>query len=836
MVAQYKNAKGGAQATEAGQLFISAEEALTGSGDFDSAIRPARKALAIFTQLATPKGGKPAPSKATRDCVRLVVHASLAKVEMLRYVKTFMYKQDVKETLEEAQALVTSHLEGCRANGDRRSEGAMLLSGAEISAQRGGADERQAALKAVEEARALFNDAKDVVPGEDGRLEGLACCLESDVHYASKAWSQALQSAQTAQGLFSKLGDKVLEARAWHRVAMAFAASNDFNSSLDAAMEALSIFRDLELRRLEAYELQSIAEWQLVRERPKEVMPAAKEALAIFEESGYDKIWQGGALRILVDAHLMRFDAASALRVSNHWLEIFRNKGDKRMITMTYDLLAQAHLSRGELTEASECVETAMKGARALGNNEWVAGGLKTSAEVNLHLGWLQAALDSMFEAITMYQKLGDAIEEAKARLQMSDLYVKCGGYESALSEANSAMKIFKKQNDRFGHASALVSVATVHQAMDNLQDALTEATEAAEMCQQDSNMLGEANALALVADIRMLSNDAPGALEAAKRRTSILRDSGLFKMAASSNQLLAEMHLVNQEPEAAVRVAWEGQTACRRAEDRIGEANALITVMRASTALLVGESLKPSSRAWINYMEKALQAGKDALNIAAKLNNKHIHGVVYYWFAHVAAVAGDSKEALNMAKESVDLLKEASIPAEHAKALVLVGEVNAMLGEKQAAKEAVLEGLQILQAHKDKEGEQKARKVLQSLGVVLGGAAVQQQVLMDLGADAAAAPSPGAAEAAVAPSKGLDPDAVQKKILELAAQVVSDEDEIGVDTPLMDMGLDSLNAVQFRNDLAKTFDLALPASLIFDYPTIGDLTRLVMEQHAENA
>lgn len=49
-------------------------------------------------------------------------------------------------------------------------------------------------------------------------------------------------------------------------------------------------------------------------------------------------------------------------------------------------------------------------------------------------------------------------------------------------------------------------------------------------------------------------------------------------------------------------------------------------------------------------------------------------------------------------------------------------------------------------------------------------------------------------------------------------------------DTPLMDTGLDSLSAVQFRNDLTRDFNVKLPASLMFDYPTITALTEKIVQ------
>jgi len=64
--------------------------------------------------------------------------------------------------------------------------------------------------------------------------------------------------------------------------------------------------------------------------------------------------------------------------------------------------------------------------------------------------------------------------------------------------------------------------------------------------------------------------------------------------------------------------------------------------------------------------------------------------------------------------------------------------------------------------------------------------------------------------------------------------------DSLGLDTPLMEMGMDSLMSVEMRNHLGKALDASLPVSLLFNYPSIGEvldyIEREIIEQDSATA
>ena len=53
----------------------------------------------------------------------------------------------------------------------------------------------------------------------------------------------------------------------------------------------------------------------------------------------------------------------------------------------------------------------------------------------------------------------------------------------------------------------------------------------------------------------------------------------------------------------------------------------------------------------------------------------------------------------------------------------------------------------------------------------------------------------------------------------------------MAVDAPLMSAGLDSIDGTEFTNTLAQQFEVELPPTLMFDYPTIESMAGFIAEE-----
>merc|ERR1719382_1421920 len=108
---------------------------------------------------------------------------------------------------------------------------------------------------------------------------------------------------------------------------------------------------------------------------------------------------------------------------------------------------------------------------------------------------------------------------------------------------------------------------------------------------------------------------------------------------------------------------------------------------------------------------------------------------------------------------------------------------------------------------------------------------AMMQQMMPAQGGGGEGQVAQAAAPASVAAKpKGLDPAFVRKQLMTFVKDVMATDDELELDSPFMEAGMDSLSSVSLMSMVAKEFQMALSPSLVFDFPTVRALEDHLVE------
>ncbi|CAK8989139.1 unnamed protein product [Durusdinium trenchii] len=741
----------------------------------DVSIRDATAAADVFRSLGD--------HAKTAEAMRILIAGKLRKADGARPV--------------EALDLVNQELARFRELGSRIGEASMMLSLAEINTDRRGTRKREESLQMGLQALEIFKEL------DNKRLQVSALQHLSNVHIkfcdkgcAGKSGREATKYAQEALALARSLQgdpvqDKLYEASALHNVAVGkWYSECPFKDGLKAAKEALAIFRQLGLKKFQAAQLHSIADWHQRRGIGKQGLPYAEESLQIFQDIESGKGWESAALCTVVSALMDKDDTAGALKVAQEGVEKFRQKGDKQAEAQALDLLAGVYLASNEKDEALKLAEESLALFREVGDKRAESYVLHTVSQVQAKSENHEEAVKLVKESLVLAGELGDTREQAKCLAQLCRMHLLAREYKEAIEFAEEAQVVFQKSQDKCGEGVTLLNKASAHMGMGEIEIALQVAEDANAMFIQEEDKRQEATA----------------------------------------HHFLYEIHTQAGNYEAALREAIMARTMFHKLGDQREEASMCLRVSCAHIQVL-NNSRNLGRRETKKGCDGALKAAKEAVAIAKKFEReKAFLANAYSMMGQCQGMVGKMKEGLKSANEALRISEESSDRRGQAAALVTIGEIYSMNGKKDEARKFAHKSLDIAQKINDPQSQDAALQLLEHLEGK--GKGKQDDYVEDTGAMAApggAEVSTGASE--IGPYKGPTVDALIPRINEIAMQLVQ-TDELHQDAPLMDAGLDSLSMVQFRNALQQQFPgVPMPASLIFDNPSVRALGLNIHEE-----
>lgn len=822
-------------ATKAEKLLAEVEELLE-KEEVEDAEAKATEAVDMFKEIKDMKG--------TAYAMVALVKVWQAKLDCIKYEKRFGWRHDVEDLNQETVEYCETAIEEFVQAKNQWGEGAMHTCLAQTNSIKGKPDLLQKASKSAEKAIDLLTSAKDY------KLLMAALMAQSGVLLKQGKTKEATSAAQSAIGHAQSLDDKKAEAQALTLVALAQGYSRNFHGGYITHLEVLKLYRELGDKKAQAIQLYTIAQWQLTRQNPKDAIPTSKEALAIFESLGTGNGWTGAALRMLVTAYLARSEFSNAMRIVTSSIQKFKEQGEKRMLALANDILAYVHLAQQEVVEALEASKTAIELSQGLDDDEWEADMRKTMAQILSKMDDSDKVIENLEASAEIWKKLKNTTKQVQCHCKIGDEYAKMQDEQKFKAAYKQALTIAKDSGSIKDEAFVNYSQASCYDKSASYDDAATKAQAAADLYYKLSNQEGQSQALSIVADCYHRLGDFAKAMIAAKRRMGLAKGGYQLKSAGASMQKVAELYVEQKEYKTAIKIAKMAKEACVKCEDYVGRVLAETCVMKAVCFHLDSDGAPAKdSKDWECMVQVGAIAKADASKFADRMPGSQIKGTVKYWAAHLSYVEGVGYDALEEASEARSLLFESGNMASVGRCSILLGMIYKDLDNKDAAIDMFEDGMSQCTKQGDKAGVAMAKDYLTKLGFYdkpempagVGGAMTPEmmQMMMSMqasgGAPAALADSGPSDEAAsavavAAPSAvKLTKEQIVPTIMKMVVEVAGSGDALTADVALMDAGIDSLAAVSFRNDLAKAYEIDLPASLMFDYPNVSDLSEHIL-------
>lgn len=799
---------------EAAQLYGQAESAIRDE-QFQDCIAAAEKAVQIFDGM----GAEGASG---------LIDALYILVDAHRQMATTM-----QEKPQNALSISGQYLEKFRVSKNRRGEAAMLLSLAEINHDKRGRKKRQEALETAAEALRIF------VEINDRKFEVLTLIVTGMAHYKFFMYDAMLEEAQRSLDIAEQLGDKFLTAKAQNLTGLAFSSQRKIDEAMERGRAALALWRELGMKRQEAIQTHAMAGWLLYSRWPKKALALAEQTLQTLREVGPAGIPSGAKHRreamcvymiIEVMAELKQYKLA--IKFGKTAFERFGELGCQLGQGMVKDAMGRVYIVMDKPDKAIEAVDQAREIADSLGDKRWSAKLLFGVAQAHMKAKDTNEAIETLDKTIGLAQAAGDMQETSRLQQNLIDaLLFRQRNPKAALRVAKEARTMAQKNGDKRAEAMALLREGMAQGSMGKKDEALQLAKQAQELFQESYWPRGEAQCLHFMADLRAQSGDLDAALECAEERLAVLRGIHDLSMEANAMLQLAQLHMKDDDFEEAERLAQASATLGKKDRNPRVQVDALLLFTQLNNTKVLD---KPEDKAMKPIIDMAVRTVNEALQVAGKAENRSLRALVLFKRAETMVLAGRHQTGLRDVKESAAIFEEMDHYQALGRCMLLSGNIKHALGQVEEG-EADVERADMIA--KDIGDHQLADEVLNFRKALDEKKKEQERAAqVQIEQPQLMAPVPGAAPtaapvvesvAAVPEQKGLDPAYVRKSLAAMVKDAIASDEELELDSPFMDAGMDSLSSVALMSMVAKEFQMALSPSLVFDFPTLR-----AMEEH----
>jgi len=797
---------------------------LVTTGDFEQARRVAEEVL----QDARLKKD----AKVTVDALRSIALCERCRGSHPRYKES----SQRKSIYVEAEKLCRDELPELRSQNDLRGEAIMVLSAVEMLLEsrrlpetRRGNKKRLEARQSVEKALGTFQDLQEKC------WEAEANLVLSSTSLAQNDPLEALRFAQQSKQLFEELNSSELP-RALNAcaVAISFGPSSKecFEQGLRYHQQAVEQYRRLGWKRELAVQCHALSKWMLQMDKGRDALHSAKESLQMFTELGLAD-WRLAALHHLCRVCLSLADIKGARKIAQE-AEKCREQPHLQLMGIEIKVMLNLELDTmyecGNLDEAFGASKEGLELCRSLQDKKWEAAMHHSLSQVCIRLRRVDEALEAVTSSSTTLDDVGDQSQRCVVLQTAIEILMVKGDARAALEVAQEIRRLAKDLGKSSKEANAMLTEAQIYHSIGNANQALTLARDAQVIFQQVADKKGEGMSWSVIAEIQKSTGEKEDALRACRSTRALYQQAGDKRSQAYAMKSSTALFVANASDEEAVREAHEALALARAAGDAKAEVEMLNLVAQATLNSIIKRSQEMSDEDAINYItlheDHAVRPAREAAAMARKMGDKQMTGIAMYSVAQCHAVAGRTGAAVQAATEARNLFSETWDRQGEAMAILMLGESLVLDGDTEEGKLRSQEARDLFASLDDHDGVDKAERTLQQIQEILGAPVTKPPTPKPT------SPTPQAESMSVVQKKpAMSLTEATELAKRVAEEAIGGDDPITLDDALMDIGLDSLASVSFRDTLVRQSGLNLPSTMMFDYPNLASIATFMVEQ-----
>eukprot|EP00440_Ansanella_granifera_P025199 gb/GFBE01027371.1/.p1 GENE.gb/GFBE01027371.1/~~gb/GFBE01027371.1/.p1 ORF type:complete len:548 (+),score=146.46 gb/GFBE01027371.1/:1-1644(+) len=506
-------------------------------------------------------------------------------------------------------------------------------------------------------------------------------------------------------------------------------------------------------------------------------------------------------------------EAAVVLKGGEDMILAASQSGDQRVNVLGLCKVADALVLQNKPTQALEKVGVAKELIEELSFAEGAAVVNYVLARIFVSVGIeddavLDKALDFAMDALSSFGSIGSKRGEASALMVLGDVH-RALGQEKAVQYYKQASAAFAELGEKSSMGAMQCKLAEERFRTADLRRAAAAAQRGVALFQETREQWQEGSCWRLLAQVQASSKDCAQAKESVSKACSLFKFLKDSAAEASAMEVLVEAYLQTGQYAEGIKVAKEIVTLHHEVGDKYSEVRSLLS--------LAEHMLRHSDH------ERAEKVTTVALAMCQRLADKDL-------LQRCDTLKAACKHA--RACEEVEAAIWQHRDFLHVPSPLIIDPGRGRRVQtafEDFAKEIMLEQ-KLLEPAKPEyvpPPPGQGRPVPQ---------APRWQPSAQQSPPQAATPADKPLAKTVVPlavELGLTPAVVTGKVKEIALAVINadDDGEIDADTPLMEAGLTSSAAVRMRDELSQALPgIQLPATLVFDYPSVADMSEFVLK------